>query len=107
MAAVAEREFGWSDETARNFVRVSEAFGAKFQPGWDLPIDTSALYLLAAPRVPEALRVEAVERAEAGERIAGCTDPWPSALVDQIVDRPGIRQHSCRNRLQPRLGGGG
>src|SRR4051794_4788134 len=75
MPAVAEREFGWSDETARKFVRVSEAFGAKFQPGWDLPIDTSALYLLAAPRVPEALRVEAVERAEAGERIAGCTDP--------------------------------
>src|SRR4051794_16979285 len=31
-----------------------------------------------------------------------------SALVDRIVDRPGIRQQSCRSfsGLQPQLGGG-
>jgi hypothetical protein len=35
----------------------------------DLAIEAKALYALSAPDVPQAVRDEAVERAEAGERI--------------------------------------
>ena len=42
------REFGWSDETARKFMRCYDlAQSRKFQQDWDLPV--SSLYLLAAP----------------------------------------------------------
>ena len=37
--------------------------------GCGFAIDASALYLLAGPAVPEMARAEAVERAQAGERI--------------------------------------
>lgn len=35
----------------------------------DLSIDASALYFLAAPSIPNTVRAEAIERAEAGETI--------------------------------------
>ena len=62
-----DREFGWTDRTARNFMAVAGAF--KSEPVSDLPIDAGALYLLAGPTVAEEARAEAIERAEAGERI--------------------------------------
>lgn len=59
-------EFAWSDDTARNHMNVARAFreipnGSEF--------DARALYLLAAPSTPQAARVEAIERASAGETI--------------------------------------
>ena len=62
-----DREFGWTDRTARNFMAVAGAF--KSEPVSDLPIDAGALYLLAGPTVAEEARAEAIERAQAGERI--------------------------------------
>lgn len=65
-----EREFGWTDDTALNFMRVwelSEDF--KSRNFRDLTIAPSALYLLAKKSTPEAVRAEVIERAESGEPI--------------------------------------
>lgn len=63
-----DREFGWSEQTARNFMAAADAFG-KSPTVVDLPIDAGALYLLAGPSVPPAAREAAIELAETGERI--------------------------------------
>lgn len=60
-------EFEWTPQHARRFMAVADAFNGqneqieRFAP--------SALYLLAAPSTPDDARAEAIERAEAGERI--------------------------------------
>jgi Protein of unknown function (DUF3102) len=60
-----EREFGWTDDTALNFMRAHEL--AKSRNFRDLSLPVSALYLLAAPSTPDAARDEIIERAKAGE----------------------------------------
>jgi hypothetical protein len=60
-------EFGMSDRTARNYMRVAESF--KTETVSDLPIAARALYLLAGGDVPEEAREEAIERAQDGEQI--------------------------------------
>ncbi len=61
-------EFGWSRRTAYNFINVYEAFSdcANFT---QLDIATSALYKLAAPSTPQAVRQEFLSKAEEGEKI--------------------------------------
>lgn len=61
-------EFQWSYQTAHNLMNVAESF--KSTTVVDLPITQKALYVLAAPSTPESARVEAVQRAEAGEAIS-------------------------------------
>ncbi len=60
-------EFEWTDRTARQFMRVAEAF--KSENFSDLNFAPSALYLLAAPSTPDEVRREALERAYQGESI--------------------------------------
>lgn len=50
---------------------VANAFGksASLADLSDVAITSEALYALASPRVPQIVRNEAIERAEAGERI--------------------------------------
>ena len=60
-------EFNWGQWTARKFMQVARQF--KSVNFTDLSIDTSALYLLAAPSTPEMVRQEALERARQGEAI--------------------------------------
>lgn len=60
-------EFNWSDSAARKFMQVTRQF--KSVNFTDLNISSSALYLLAAPSIPEAARQEAIERANQGETI--------------------------------------
>src|SRR4051794_7669778 len=65
-SAWLKEEFGWSGETAQRYMRVASTFGGKSVPGTDLEIETidaHALYALAAPRVPQIARDEAIERA--------------------------------------------
>lgn len=64
-----EREFGWSERTARNYIAVAQLFVGKSATVTDLQIDVGALYLLAGPSVPEVVREKAVELAEQGECI--------------------------------------
>lgn len=57
--------------TAYNLMAVARQFdGANFQ---QLEISTKALYLLSASATPDAARAEAIERAQAGERITHTT----------------------------------
>jgi Protein of unknown function (DUF3102) len=62
-----DREFGWTDDTALNFMHVYEM--SKTRNFRDLHLPASALYLLAEPATPEAARDEVFERAEDGERL--------------------------------------
>lgn len=63
-----EREFGWAERTARNFMRVAE-LAAKSATVADLDIDVGALYLLAAPSTPSEVVVNIVARGQEGKRI--------------------------------------
>src|SRR5262245_56975472 len=62
-----EREFGWKEHTARNFMRVHEL--SKSRNFLDLDIPLSALYMLAAPSTSAEVREEIIARAEAGKSI--------------------------------------
>ena len=62
-----DREFGWTDDTALNFMRVYEL--SKSRNFRDLSLPLSGLYLLAAPSTPQEARDEIIERAQAGEKI--------------------------------------
>src|SRR6516162_2648405 len=62
-----EREFGWTDDTALNFMRVYEM--SKTQNFRDLNLPVAGLYLLAAPSTPQAARDEVISHAESGERV--------------------------------------
>jgi hypothetical protein len=62
-------EFGWSKSTAENYMNVATKFPT-IGNLTGITIDATALYALAAPDVPQAARVEAVERAKAGEHIS-------------------------------------
>lgn len=66
------REFGWTDKTARRFMDTALAFPQLSAPGGlshDVAIDAHALYLLSAPRISAQTRDEALRRAAEGERI--------------------------------------
>src|SRR5262245_28324036 len=46
-----DREFGWTDKTAENFINVFK-LSAKFQNFSNLDLPLSGIYLLAAPSTP-------------------------------------------------------
>ena len=58
-------EFGWSERTAENFMRVYDLHG-KFADFADLEVPLSALYLLAAPSTPDNALFAAAARAGNG-----------------------------------------
>lgn len=60
-----EAEFQWSEPSAQRFMRVAERFQNRQIDGFA----PSALYMLAAPSVPDEARAAAVVRAQAGEPI--------------------------------------
>jgi hypothetical protein len=67
-----KREFGWSEAAAYNYIAVYERLGPKLPTGGTLEplrIDASALYLLAQQSTPEAVRDQAIERAQTGEHM--------------------------------------
>jgi Protein of unknown function (DUF3102) len=81
-----DREFGWTDDTALNFMRVYEL--SKSRNFRDLSLPLSGLYLLAAPSTPQEARDEIIERAQAGEKI-------PVAEAKRIIEH-------AKNQQQPR-----
>ena len=65
-----EREFGWSDRTARSYIHIHElAQSGKLENFSNLSIPVSSLYLLAAPKTPDAVRSEILVRAATGEAV--------------------------------------
>jgi hypothetical protein len=85
-----DREFGWSDKTAENFINVYK-LGSKFENFSNLDLPLSGLYLLGAASTPDEARTEIVERAQAGESV-------PVAKIKRIIDtakgarKPAIEQ---------------
>jgi hypothetical protein len=73
-----DREFGWTDDTALNFMRVYEM--SKSRNIRDLSIPVTGLYLLAAPSTPDEVRDEVIERAENGEHLS-------TAQIKDMVDK--------------------
>jgi hypothetical protein len=63
-----EREFGWGDDTALNFMRCHQL--AESRNFRDLSLPISGLYLLAAPSTPEQAQQQVIERAESGEHLS-------------------------------------
>lgn len=63
-----DAEFGWKLRTAYNFMAVAEKFTAASLS--DGRLSASALYLLAAPGVPEEARTAAVEIAQSGGTVS-------------------------------------
>ncbi|MCK0197755.1 DUF3102 domain-containing protein [Ancylobacter sp. 6x-1] len=66
-----EAEFGMSDQTARNMMRVADLYGDKVKSVLDLP--ATALYALAAPSTPDPVREAVIERAATGEKVTAYT----------------------------------
>lgn len=62
-----EAEFGMSEDTARNFMRVAGRYG---KSGNIPDLTPSALYELAAPSTPEPVRQQIEAKAKAGENIS-------------------------------------
>lgn len=58
-----KEEFGLSQKTAERMMNTAQAFGDKFDTVANL--SDSAMYLLAAPSVPEAARAEVITQAQA------------------------------------------
>jgi hypothetical protein len=65
-----EREFGWTDQTARNFMHAHELGQTESKTILNLNLPLRGLYLLAAPSTPVAARMEIAKRAEAAEPIS-------------------------------------
>ena len=64
-----DREFGWTDKTAENYINVYK-LGGKFENFSNLDLPLSGLYLLAAPSTPDEARDAIIERAQAGETVS-------------------------------------
>jgi hypothetical protein len=64
-----DREFGWSEDTAENYMNVFRAFGPNPESVRDLSLPMNSLRLLASPSTPEEARTEVIERAENGEKL--------------------------------------
>ncbi|MBL8587942.1 MAG: DUF3102 domain-containing protein [Methylobacteriaceae bacterium] len=63
-----ESEFGWSEDTARSYMRVYDAFG-KSGTVPDLGLPMRSLHALATPSTPAPARQEVIADAEAGETL--------------------------------------
>jgi len=85
-----DREFGWTDKTAENFINVHKLAG-KFENFSNLELPLSGLYLLAAPSTPQKARDEIIERAEAGEKL-------PVAEVNRTVEKHKGRKRRARSQ---------
>jgi hypothetical protein len=95
-----EREFGWTDRTALNFMRVHE-LAMKSETVSDLDIPVRGLYLLAAPSTPDEARAEVIARAEGGEALSVAD---VARTVDEVRNKQrkttGTSAHKPRKELK-------
>jgi len=64
------REFQWSERTARNFIAAYELAEDKSANFADFNLNVSSIFLLAIPSTSKKARDEVFRRAEAGESVA-------------------------------------
>jgi hypothetical protein len=90
-----DREFGWTDDTARRFINIYE-FSQREEPDFrklrklDLPV--SGLYLLAEPSTPAEARTEIIE---------GGQSRMPVAEVKRVIGKHKKSNASTSARGQP------
>jgi hypothetical protein len=98
-----EREFGWTDKTAKRLMAVYDLNG-KFDNLSDLEIPVSTLYLLAAPSTPTPVVEKVIERAKAGEKIgvAEVKDAINQA-TDTMTEKKGAKVAKAREIVRPML----
>lgn len=100
-----QREFKWSERTARNYILLYEYFG-KTESVADLAIDLSSLYLIAAGSTPPEARTEVISRIGSGEALSRseiqrvvqqakrqrsiAPRVTPSVSVEEVLDRTGF-----------------
>jgi len=86
-------EFAWSEATALRFMRVSTRFKSVIVT--DLPIDPSALYILASPSTPDSAVAEALEMAREGEAVS------PAKARTLRAQHRGLQEESRPRALPP------
>jgi protein gp37 len=109
-----EREFGWTDRTALNYMRVHE-LSLKSETVSDLDLlPMRSLYELAAPKTPPEVREDVFDRARDGERL---THAEIKTTIDKSRDlarveraEPGapmvvLKTHDGRDVLYPKPAG--
>jgi hypothetical protein len=82
---------GWSDNAARRYMDITGAWGALVSDKiseTNVFIDIGALHLLSHEAVPPEIRAEAIDKAEAGERItlAEAKALIAGAVADKIAE---------------------
>jgi hypothetical protein len=77
-----EAEFGMTDRTARNFMRVAETFKSETVP----ILPAKVLYELARPTTPEPVRLAVIQKAEAGEPVTQQTVRVMTQAAQQGTD---------------------
>jgi hypothetical protein len=99
-----DAEFGWTDRTALNFMRVYE-LPLKSETVSDLDISVTALYRLARPSTPVEVCEEVIERAKAGEPIKDndVKEAVEQAKVDLPAPITASREFSADRYLIKRL----
>jgi hypothetical protein len=75
-----DREFGWTEQTALNFIRIYEAGKSESKKFLDLDLPISGLYLLFAPSTPPEAQAEITERVETGEKVT-------VEVVKEVIDK--------------------
>jgi hypothetical protein len=89
-----DREFGWTEQTALNFIRAHDL--SKSKNFLDLELPVSALYLLAAPSTPAEAREAVTKRAQAGKQMS-------VAEVARVVDAAKGRAQPARKLKKPNV----
>jgi hypothetical protein len=99
-----EAEFGWTNQTALNFIRVYElSRDPKFKTVLNLNLPLRVLYQLTAPKA-EAARQDIAERIEAGEEISAVIvsetvthrKQAESISTADAEEEPGTTEHRAR-----------
>jgi Protein of unknown function (DUF3102) len=95
-----KREFGWAEQTARNYMQVHD-WALKSPTVGDLDIQMRGLYLLAAPSTPDEARAEVIARAESGEALSLAD---VARAVDEVRNKQemttGTGAHKPRKELE-------
>jgi hypothetical protein len=101
-----EREFGWAEQSARNFMAV-HAMSLKSPTVGDLNLDMRSLYLIAAPSTPAEVRDEVIERAKSGEKVThaevkrAVAEAQPTATRKAAPVRPVMPSPAASKQTSP------
>src|SRR5262249_44702987 len=98
------QEFGWTDRTATNYIRVYEMMAERnFEKFSKLSLPVSSLYLLAAPSTPIKTRDAVLEQAAAGEKVSVLEVKEKIAAAKRAGNRPGSPASGRAKAAQKKL----